>query len=324
MRTLMRTLSVALTALMITPCAHQAFGAEAPPPAELIAQARHLASSIGDEVWPGLAATRSRVLLVDGDREVLLCSESPPPPDFESAGRDDATGCPRFERPRQFDAGFLAAFPLSDGVPTIVIGTPQATRLSPVDWIVTLVHERFHQFQYASPEYSSNVAALELDGGDRTGMWMLNYPFPYEDPAVRSRFGEVARRAAAALLSRGTEQFQSALARYLAARNELASTLSASDLRYLDFQAWQEGTARYVEKRTAMLWEGHPATADSVARELVAELHGVDLAVERRVAFYPLGAAEAFLLDEIDASWKQTYLSPPLALSPRLAHASSP
>ena len=50
--------------------------------------------------------------------------------------------------------------------------------------MLTVLHEHFHQLQQSQPGYFQGVEALGLSGGDQTGMWMLNYPFPYKTPAV--------------------------------------------------------------------------------------------------------------------------------------------
>ena len=50
------------------------------------------------------------------------------------------------------------------------------------------MHEHFHQLQYAQPGYYQAVAALGLSHGDQTGMWILNYPFPYTSASVTKSF----------------------------------------------------------------------------------------------------------------------------------------
>ena len=287
-------------------------------PAELIAEARSLAPDLGEAIWPGLGDGPFRVLLIDGETERLFCAEESVPDSFAPMGRDVATDCDVHERPRQFDPNLLAAFPLSDGVGTIVVGTPEATEKSPEAWVATLLHELVHIRQYASPGYDERTRALGLHGGDETGMWMLTYPFPYQDDAAGEAFARLAGAAADALEARGGSGFGDALDGYLSARTGFAATISDADLRYYDLQAWQEGTARYVERRIEADWAKHPATEASIMRDLSAELRGMDLAADERVAFYPLGAAEAFLLDAAAPGWERRYLDGPLSLGARL------
>ncbi len=59
----------------------------------------------------------------------------------------------------------------------------------------------FHQWQYSRPDYYPRVEALGLDGGDSTGRWMLDYPFPYDHPPVQA----AARKLASALVRQGPD-----------------------------------------------------------------------------------------------------------------------
>lgn len=45
--------------------------------------------------------------------------------------------------------------------------------------------------QNAQPDYFSWVEKLAPSDGDRSGTWMLNYPFPYERPEAAQDFQEV-------------------------------------------------------------------------------------------------------------------------------------
>jgi hypothetical protein len=49
------------------------------------------------------------------------------------------------------------------------------------------------------------------------------------------------------------------------------------------------------------------------------ELDQLDLARQRRVAFYPVGAAVALLLDRTRPHWKQAYARRPFALAALLS-----
>jgi len=86
---------------------------------------------------------------------------------------------------------------------------------------------------------------------------------------------------------------------------------------------WQEGIARYTEVKVAEAQQisadrGILRTADFEAFDTYApkprqyalnELKQVDLAKSGRLAVYPFGAAEGFLLDRINPSWKMTISS---------------
>src|SRR5207247_9176473 len=105
-------------------------------------------------------------------------------------------------RKRTQPTNFLATFPAIGGsmISTIVVGQAENTSAkTSTPWVVTLLHEHFHQLQYSQPDYYPGTEALGLAHGDQTGMWMLNYPFPYEDPAVQQAFSAAANALAAAL-----------------------------------------------------------------------------------------------------------------------------
>ena len=83
-------------------------------------------------------------------------------------------------RERVFPPNLRACFPAVGDVSTIVIGQPAATEQSSTFWVLTVLHEHFHQLQNAQPDYYSSVDSLNLARGDSTGGWMLNFPFPYD------------------------------------------------------------------------------------------------------------------------------------------------
>ena len=105
--------------------------------------------------------------------------------------------------------------------------------------------------QDSQPDFYKDVTRLGLARGDETGMWMLNFPFPYERSKVKQQFsaasGALHRRSA---LSR--EKISAVkLSAYMAARKGFQALLPADDYKYLSFQLWKEGVARYTEYRVA-------------------------------------------------------------------------
>lgn len=258
------------------------------------------------------------VLLLTEERDFLVGHPSPTD-DFVSEGVDPVLGMDVFSRPRTegWSLQFLATFPAVAGVPTVVVGTAEATGLTSTAWVVTLLHEHFHQIQYSWPSYYGSVAALDLDGGDTSGMWMLNYAFPYEDDSV----GTLLRELASSLASDSGDTVR-ILAR-------LKEQLDPADYRYLTFQFWQEGTARYMEG-----WVGDRASTNYVPSPAFAalpdfvpyaqrhadwraslsrELEAIDPPAQRRVIMYPLGAALAQRLDAVRPTWKEHYFDTTLS-----------
>jgi len=114
--------------------------------------------------------------------------------------------------------------------------------------------------------------------------------------------------------------------------------LAPADRRYLEFQLWQEGVARWVEYAATRMaardgsppsaafralpdFENYEALAQRQRRALHEELQHMSLAERRRVAFYPLGAAMATLLDGRSPNWKRRYEVAPFRIGSLLVDA---
>jgi hypothetical protein len=97
--------------------------------------------------------------------------QSPP-----AAAADTLPALPAADRVRVAEAFRLAA--AVGGVATIVVGQPAHTGQTSTRWVLTALHEHFHQLQFSQPGYYPGVTALGLARGDTTGMWMLNHGFP--------------------------------------------------------------------------------------------------------------------------------------------------
>jgi hypothetical protein len=298
----------------------------APAERALVEEALALAAARGDSVWPGWSAAPFDMVLVDGGTEYLVGSDQRPE-GFVPFPGPTLGGRPVLARPRTFPPALLAAFPAFAGAPVIVVGTPAATGRDPGRWVLSILHEHFHQLQYAQPGYYVAVDALDLSGGDKTGMWMLQYPFPYQDAAIAAGWRRLAE-SLAAQVEAGTAAGRGAFWCRLAAFEE---TLAPRDRAYLDFQLWQEGVARYVELRMAEAAAARatpgaavsPALASEVRQKLVAGLREDRLDERHREAFYAFGAALALLLDADRPGWKEAYFRERFSL-PRLAGAACP
>lgn len=290
-----------------------------------IAEARRIVDRLGDDLWPGLSDAPFAVLLVTPKTEYLFNHPSPTS-DFTLAGRDSIVGCDVYARDRVFDANLLATFPAVAGVPTIVIGQPRNTEASHTTrWVATLVHEHFHQYQQSQPGYYEDALKLGLAGNDSTGMWMLQYPFPYDSTEVNRAFGILCVRLADVVESIGKPGFRSALQTYRDVRAAFRRVLGEKDYAYFSFQIWQEGIARYTEyaliQRASVAYTpsaSFEALPDRVSFEkdasetlahVLAELRRAVLKTARRSAFYHFGAAEGLLLDEVNPGWRARYFT---------------
>jgi len=293
-----------------------------------LAEARHLADQVCDQLWPGWGATIFQVLLV-GDSAEFLVDNQRHPGNFTRLGYDQVLRAEVWTRPRRFSPTLLATFPAVGGVPTIVIGSAERTGKSSTAWILTLLHEHFHQWQYSQPDYYAGVSRLGLARGDTTGQWMLDYPFPYDSAPIQRGMRSLAKALARALEAR-PEMRRGMLQAVSDNRATLRNLLTAADYRYFEFQLWQEGVARFIEYATARAavearepsadlrslpdYEPYSQAAERVLRDLRLELEQLDLARHRRVAFYPIGAALALLLDEARVDWKRAYARQPFRL----------
>jgi hypothetical protein len=181
-------------------------------------QVRSFSANQGDKLWPGYGTAPFGFLLIGEKEESLLCREQVPD-GFAPAGIDAATGCSRFTRARSgFPDNLLAAMPLFGPPSVMVMGTPGSTGKTEADWVRTILHEHFHQWQSALPNYYPRTLALDLTGGDQTGMWMLNYPYPYARTDVVKAQASASRALADALSARGTRAFYPRFDAYLASR----------------------------------------------------------------------------------------------------------
>jgi hypothetical protein len=275
-----------------------------------------LASQIQNQIWPDWSRTPAPLLLVTPDTE-FLTHHAEPPKGFEKAGDD------LYARPRQFPSNLLATFPAFGPPSVIVIGEPKNTASkTSTPWLITLMHEHFHQLQNAQPRYFQALQDLGLSHGDNTGMWMLNYPFPYEKPEVAQSFASLRDLLLSAVNETDKEKFATLANQYIRERQKFFARLSSDDHKYLSFQLWQEGTARYTEIKAAEAaaqyqptpeyaalsdFESFTTYAAKARTETLNELRQADLAKMKRLAVYSFGAAEGLLLDQLDPKWKDGY-----------------
>lgn len=260
-----------------------------------IALADRLARGPGEALWPGWAAAPSQLLIIGDSVQSFI-------PAFGAAVQ--------WTRPRVFPPAMQATFPAVDGVPTIVIGAPAASRQPVERWALTLLHEHLHQLQYSRPDYYTRLAALDLARGDSTGMWALNFPFPYDSAPVAAALKRWAGEMAV-ILRAVDRPDPRAWGRVRAARAALDSLLAPDDRKYLDFQLWQEGVPRWTELEMARngAVRGLIGTGELQWQRdrLVQGLERLDPAGDRRVIVYALGAAVAELLSMEGKPWQRTY-----------------
>jgi len=288
-----------------------------------LAEAFTLAEQIGNRLWPNWSKAPFAVLLVTPDYEFLV-RHPKPSANFVRLGYDTLLKSDVYYRKRTFPLTFLATFPLDNTmISTVVVGQAENTWVkSSTPWVVTLLHEHFHQLQDAQSNAFAEVNALNLSHGDQTGMWMLNYAFPYDRKEVQDQFALMSRLLADAINSPKDERAKK-VREYLAARRNFQSLLSPDDYKYFSFQFWKEGIARYTEYQIARMATGKyqpsrdfvalkdyrsfadvaKATYDGIFKQLVNQ----KLAESKREVVYSFGAAEGLLLDVTNPGWKKRY-----------------
>lgn len=277
-----------------------------------IADARDFARSDAAQIWPGFARAPFQLLLVGDESEHLFYSGGPAS-GFSQTFPDPVTGGPVKSRRRRHARNLLSTFPAVDGIPTVVVGHPDATaRPSIADWTIMLLHEHFHQLQYSTAGYQKRIEALNLSSGDVTGRWMLDFPFPYADGAVAAQ----ARLSASVLARAIAHRDRARLVDYLAARDTLRDHAGVRNWRYFAFQCYQEGVARHAEIQLAANsprddWQ---AAATRLRQQTLAVLRDFNLTGDKRVGIYAYGAGEALLLDRWMPGWEQRYLNQPMSL----------
>lgn len=282
-----------------------------------------VASQIQDGLWPGWSKVPAPLMLVTAGTEFL--THHPAPPAAMKKIGDDW-----YARPRQFPTNFQATFPAFGPPSVIVIGEPANTESkTSTPWLFTVMHEHFHQLQNAQPGYNEAVKALDLSKGDTTGMWMLNYPFPYEKPEVAAGFVQLRDLLLKALAEKDETRFAELAKMYSAERRKFFGSLSPEDRKYFNFQLWQEGIARYTEVKAAEAcshcdpttefaaladYEPFASYAGRARAKTLDELKQADLTKWKRVVVYSFGAAEGFLLDRFNPKWNESYFKQMLSI----------
>jgi len=284
-----------------------------------------LNTQLGNRIWPRLGDAPDPLLLVTNNEEFL--TRHPSPPNGFTKIDDEF-----YARPRQFPTSLLATFPAFGPPSVIVIGEPENTDAkTSTPWLFTVMHEHFHQLQDSQPGLFAATESLGLAHGDRTGMWMLNYPFPYDKPEIARSFAHLRDLLLTALTESDPQLFARKAELYKEARRAFVAQLSPDDVKYFSFQLWKEGIARYVQVKSAEAAAHYQPTTEFAAlpdyepfdkfaaharADTIAELRRADLPSWKRTVVYPFGACEGFLLDRINPNWRDSYFNNLFTLDP--------
>lgn len=295
---------------------------------EMIREAKAHVVREGEDIWPGFKAVPFHLILVTAQSDFLFCQV--PTDGFHAVGTDPISGCSVQRRKRRLAVDSSASFDVAGDRSMIVMGMPKALGLSRVNWILTLIHEAFHQYQNNLPGYVGQVEALGLRKDSRDARWMLDFPFPYGDPAVGAMVTEMASAGAAFLQATSPEARAGAIAAYVKQRRRAMRAVTADQWRYYEFQIGQEGIARWTELAIAIAASRQDRALAGAATDqrlsLIASLRSIGqqgVGVWKRSAFYPLGAVEAAMLDSLGVPWRSAYRNAPFSIGTQLERACS-
>jgi len=286
-------------------------------------EAINISNQFGEKIWPGITKVPFVVLFVADSVEFLI-NHPYPSPDFKISEDDKILKKKILYRQRKYSKAFLATFPAVSGVNCMVVGTPENTGKSSTDWIITLLHEHFHQYQYTQKDHYASVAGLDLANGDETGMWQLNYPLPYDSLPISSQYSKYTRALSNAISGINNNDFKKLLTQYTDERKKLIGLFKLSDYKYFSFQLWQEGIARYTEYKFLEVLDDYTPSIEVAGlpdfipfnkfREQFLKRHlgsvsSLKFETEKRVCFYDIGLAEGMLLDKLNPQWRSQYFT---------------
>jgi hypothetical protein len=289
-----------------------------------IKEAFKISQKFGDKIWKGWNNIPFTLLFITDTSEYLL-NHPDPSSDFQFAGYDSTMETVIYKRQRVFQKNFLATFAAVNNINTVLMGTPENTGRESIRWIITAQHEHLHLLQYSDSGYTSETKALELSGNDSTGMWMLNYPFPYEDTLTSNRFSELMKAAKDAAFC-SEQELNDKFSIYSVERTKFKDILSEKDYRYFSLQIWQEGIAKYTELKFCEVLKNEDFESTDILSGLkdyitygkqYSDIYDniketstkLRLESSKRVCFYYLGALEGILLDRINPNWRNDYIS---------------
>ena len=293
---------------------------------EMIREAKTLVERDGNAVWPGFKTIPFHMILVTADSDILFCQR--PTDGWRAVGADPISGCAVQTRKRELAVDSSASFDVGDEPSMIVMGTPKALGLRRTDWVLTLAHEAFHQYQSRIPGYGAKVTALGLAGNDGSAQWMLDYPFPYADPVVGTAVTDMTGAGIAFLSATSPEARKATIADYVKARRRAMRAGTPDQWRYYEFQIGQEGVARWTERALAVAASRRDrAMARAAADRRVWRINSLRSVAQqgfriwKRGAFYELGAVEAAMLESVGAPWRQAYRDAPFSVGAQLERA---
>jgi hypothetical protein len=278
----------------------------------LVREAKLVADTHGDKIWKGFSRAPFIIILVTDSIEYLIYHPQPSG-DFKLLYKDSILNTDVYARSRTYPKEWLATFPAVNGINCIVVGTPKNTGRTYTNWMITLLHEHFHQYVNSQPGYFEAVDKLNLSGGDKTGMWMLNYLFPYDSTVIINQYQKFTTALVEAVNNIGEKDFKKLLNVYLKEKQGFKKLLKPEDYRYFSFQLWNEGLATYTEYKFLEILSNYKFSAVIAPLKDLMPLpqykKELKIQADKRVCFYSVGFAEGLLLDADNKTWRNKYLT---------------
>lgn len=286
----------------------------------LLGEVFHLQRALGTSIWPTWSPEPAPFLLRTSEQDLLI-HHPRPPESFREAG-ETLLGGAVWSRPVEDGDPVAATYPIDD-VFTVVISewTPDE---DPCVWVLTAVHELFHVHQHAVRA----DRVVDPFRGDHASDNELTYPYPFERPSVTALMRMEAETVFQAIMSPEFTDIDAGRARKLLhhARTVAADVFDDPlDWTYKQWMEWNEGAARYTERRLADLSRDSSRYEPSAAfREHFPEaeygdawdaryagmlnpIRFVGEGVKGRVMFYYTGMGKAYLLDRLRPDWHEHY-----------------
>jgi len=317
-------LSLAFAVLVVPGFAQRAVPAPTTP--TLMAHGQQMARHYGNRVWPRFSQTPFPALLLEAEGERFFCPYSKPE-GFIFSGADVVTGCRVYYRAaNHFAKETQVTLMFSGSEPVVVMGTPELSESNVAAWMATLLHEHFHQYQMNWSGYKKAIARLSLENTGAGKNWRLQYPFAYDDVKTGNLLALLSSQLAEILMQPDRDVAKKMIIRYARLRPLVFGQLAEGQRRYLEFQLWQEGVARYTElamvefaaSDTTAIWMlqiDFAALGANLRKNMIEHLLDSGLSQHQRAYFYSFGAAEALVLDMMDINWRDRYFEHPASLS---------
>lgn len=301
------------------------------------AEAWHLLSSHGDQVWPGWGASRIPLLVRAGEFDLLIGHPSPPQ-GFSPLPNAGVSGQSVYRY-----AGHLVPVPAATawevgGVWSVAVPTREefqqaideqlgkgVVQLDTANYIRAIVHEAFHAYAMTLIRGQVPNFGSDVDEGE---MIPRLAALPELDKQQAAE-GQALVKA----LQAGDEQIaRQAAAEFLKLRQARRNAGDTSIAAYEQSTEWIEGLARYAD--VALIRRAGEAAytpldravkysaTDKVWQQFLDQLANPAASPDGfRGRYYLLGAGQAFLLDRLRSDWRTRVFDEKLSLEEFLQEA---